>query len=333
MKEVAMSTRTTPMSLKRRQGLLGLAAVALLPAAARAQAFPAKPITLICPWPAGGGADAQMRALAQAAGKVFGQQVVIENKPGVTGTLGPVALMTARPDGYTLSQATNAVYRQPFIAKTAYDPTRDFSYIIGITGFNFGLVVRSDSPWKSVAELMAHAKANPGKLSFGTFGNGSPPQTVMDRIAARHGAEITHIPFKGTAEGMTALRGGHIDALADGTGWNQFVDSGQFRLLAVFGDKRLKRWPEVPTLRDLGYDIAESSPWGIIGPRGIEPAVVQALHDGFRKAMDDTEFLKALEMLVQEPMYLNSEDYRRYSMGQIPVQKAIVEKYKLALPQ
>jgi tripartite-type tricarboxylate transporter receptor subunit TctC len=326
---------TRRVAQQRRLLCLAMASAPVVgtrPEAALAQAatFPSKPITLICPWPAGGGADVQMRALAAGASRVFGQQVIIENRAGAVGTIGPSMLVTARPDGYTLSQATNAVYRQPFITKTPYDPAKDFTFVLGVTGFNFGLVVRSDSPYKSVADLMNAAKANPGKLTFGTFGIGSPPQTAVDRIAARHGTELIHVPFKGTADGMTALRGGHIDALADGTGWAQFVDSGQFRLLAVFGERRLKRWPNVPTLRDLGYDIAETSPWGIIGPRGMDPVVVKSLHDGFRKAMEQPEFVAALEALVQEPMYMSSDDYRAYSLAQIPVQKAIVDKYKLA---
>ncbi|HMN81464.1 MAG TPA: tripartite tricarboxylate transporter substrate binding protein [Burkholderiaceae bacterium] len=319
------------VSTRRRLLLAGSAAALCgLPAAASAQSFPVRPITLICPWPPGGGADTQMRALAQAASRVFGQQVIIENKAGAVGTLGPVTLLATQPDGYTLSQATNALYRQPFITRTPYDPARDFTFILSITGFNFGLVVRADAPYQSLADLMQAAKAAPGRLNFGTFGIGSPPHTVMDRIAARHGAELTHVPFKGTIDGITALRGGHIDALADGTGWAQFVDGGQFRLLAVFGDGRLRRWPAVPTLKELGYDIAESSPWGIIGPKGMDDGVVRALHDGFRKAMDDPEFLRALDAVAQEPMYMDTESYRKYSLGQIPVQKAIIEKYRLA---
>lgn len=303
---------------------------ALLSPQAAAQSFPAKPITLICPWPPGGGADAQMRALAQAASKVFGQQVVIENRPGAIGTIGPASLVHARPDGYLLSQATNAVYRQPFITKTAYDPEKDFTYIIGVSGFSFGLAVRADSGWRSLDDLIAYAKANPGRITFGTFGIGSPPQIVMDRIAARHGVNWVHLPFKGTAEGVAALKGGHIQAIADGTGWGPFVDAGDFRLLATFGSKRLARWPDVPTLKNLGYDIDEVSPWGIIGPKGMDDAVVKALHDGFRKAMQEPVFLKMLENLMQEPLYMSTEDYRRYSLGQIPAQKAIVEKYGLA---
>ena len=316
-----------------RRIALCFALALLFPFPSLAQQFPTKPITLICPWPPGGGADAQMRALAQAASKVFGQNVVIENRAGAIGTIGPSTLVNARGDGYTLSQATNAVYRQPFITKTAYDPEKDFTYIIGISGFSFGLAVRADSGWKSLQEFLAYAKANPGKVTFGTFGIGSPPQTVMDRLAERHGIEWVHLAFKGTAESVAALKGGHVQAIADGTGWGPFVDSGDFRLLATFGATRLKRWPAVPTLRDLGYDIDEVSPWGIIGPKGMDAALVKTLHDGFRKAMDDPGFLKMLENLVQEPLYMSTDEYRKYSLGQIPVQKTIVEKYKLAGPK
>jgi tripartite-type tricarboxylate transporter receptor subunit TctC len=319
------------VNISRRSILAALAALAgWMAVPGWAQQFPAKPIILICPWPPGGGADAQMRALAQAASKVFGQNVIIENRPGAIGTIGPSALLNARPDGYTLSQATNAVYRQPFIIKTAYDPEKDFTYILGVSGFSFGLAVRTDSGWKSIDDLIHYAKANPGKITFGTFGIGSPPQIVMDRIAAKHGIEWVHLAFKGTAESVAALKGGHVQAIADGTGWGPFVDSGDFRLLATFGARRLARWPSVPTLKDLGYDIEEASPWGIIGPKGMDPAVVKTLHDGFRKAIDEPVFLKMLENLMQEPMYMSTEDYRRYSLGQIPVQKAIVQKYGLA---
>ena len=317
--------------IRRRVTLAGGAMLgAGLAPRAMAQSFPTQPIRLICPWPPGGGADTQMRALAVAASKVFGQQVVIENRPGAVGTLGPTTLLSARPDGYSLSQATNALYRQPFIAKTPYDPAKDFTFVLGVTAFSFGLAVRAESPWRTLEAFVEHARANPGKVTFGTFGIGSPPHTAMDRIAARNRVELVHVPFKGTADGMAALRGGHLDAIADGTGFAPFVDAGQFRLLAVFGERRLRRWPDVPTLRELGYDIVETSPWGIIGPRGIEPAVVRTLHDGFRRAMDDPEFLKVLDVLVQEPLHMDTATYRDYSLGQIPIQKAIVEKYGLA---
>ena len=320
-----MSPRTMPLRVR----LLLLTFALLQPLVALAQTFPAHAVTLICPWPPGGGADAQMRILAETTGKYLGQKVIIENRPGAVGTVGAGWLANAKPDGYTLSQLTNAVFRQPFIVKTPFDPEKDFTYIVGISGYNFGLVVRADSPWNTFQEFLDYAKANPGKVTFGTFGLGSPPHTVMDRVAAKHGIQWLHVPYKGTSEDLAALQGGHITASADGTGWGPFVDSGKFRLLATFGDKRLARWPNAPTLKELGYGIAEVSPWGIAGPKNMDAQVVKKLHDAFKKGMEDPVFLKMLDNLAQEPMYMTGEDYRKYALEAIPEQKAIVEKYNL----
>lgn len=319
--------------MTRRRFTVSLASTAaftlLKPGRALARSFPTRPVTLICPWPPGGGADAQMRALAEATSRVLAQKIVIENKPGAVGTLGPSALVSAKPDGYLLSQCTNAVFRQPFITKTAYDPKTDFTYLIGVTGFQFGLVVQAKSPWNSLAAFVEHAKQNPGKLTYGTFGIGSPPHVVMDRIAKANGIQWTHIPFKGTSEDISQLLGGHISASADGTGWAAHVDSGALRALAVFGDRRLKRWPNVPTLKELGYDIVETSPWGIIGPKGMDAEIVRILHDGFKAGMQDPAFLAVLDSLAQEPMYMSGEEYHRHALAQIPYQQKIVETYEL----
>ena len=323
--------------LTRRKLLLASAGMAALelshPTVGRTDPrFPARPVTLICPWPAGGGADAQMRALAEGASRHLGQRVVIENRPGAVGTIGAASLVSARSDGYVLSQATNAVFRQPFITQTAYDPAKDFTYILGVTGFEFGLVVKADSPWKTLDEFIVYARDNPGQVKFGTFGIGSPPHVAMDRIAEARGIRWTHIPFRGTAENIQQLLGGHITASADGTGWASHVESGALRLLATFGGKRLAKWPAVPTLKEAGFDIVETSPWGIIGPKNMPAPVVTALHDAFRKAIDEPEFKQVLDTLAQEPMYMSSEAYRAFAMGQIPIQQAIVEKYGLRRP-
>lgn len=291
--------------------------------------FPTRPVTLICPWPAGGGADAQMRALAEGASRHLGHRVVIENRPGAVGTIGAAALASARGDGYLLSQATNAVFRQPFITPTAYNSEKDFTYILGVTGFEFGLVVKADSSWKTIDEFIAYARDNPGQVKFGTFGIGSPPHVAMDRIAASRGIRWTHIPFRGTADNIQQLLGGHITASADGTGWAAHVDSGALRLLATFGEKRLAKWPSVPTLKEAGFDIVETSPWGIIGPKNMDAVVAQTLHDAFKKAIDEPEFKQVLATLAQEPMYMSGEEYRAFAMRQIPIQQAIVEKYGL----
>jgi tripartite-type tricarboxylate transporter receptor subunit TctC len=270
-----------------------------------------------------------MRALAEGASRYLGHRVVIENRPGAVGTIGAAALASARGDGYLLSQATNAVFRQPFITPTAYNSEKDFTYILGVTGFEFGLVVKADSSWKTIDEFIAYARDNPGQVKFGTFGIGSPPHVAMDRIAASRGIRWTHIPFRGTADNIQQLLGGHITASADGTGWAAHVDSGALRLLATFGEKRLAKWPSVPTLKEAGFDIVETSPWGIIGPKNMDAVVAQTLHDAFKKAIDEPEFKQVLATLAQEPMYMSGEEYRAFAMRQIPIQQAIVEKYGL----
>ena len=171
------------------------AATAAVPGSASAQTFPAKPIRLICPWPAGGSTDAVMRALAESAGKVLGGSVVIENKPGASGMLGPNELVRAAPDGYTLSQLTIGVARLPHMQKMQFDPLKDFTYIACLTGYTFGIVVRADSPIKSIKDLVNFAKANPEKFSYGSTGAGTTPHLAIEEFASRAGIKLTHIPY------------------------------------------------------------------------------------------------------------------------------------------
>jgi tripartite-type tricarboxylate transporter receptor subunit TctC len=307
---------------------LGLAGLLLAAGTAVAQNFPTRPITLVCPFPPGASADAALRALATAASKELGQQIIVENKPGVAGTLGASSIVNAKPDGYTLSQVTNTLVRQPFIGKTNYDVTRNFTYVLGVTAFEFGLAVRADAPWKSFQELIAYAKKHPG-LNYGTSGVGAVQHQIMQRIGEIEQINWTHVPYKGQAPAMTDLEGGHLDLLSDTSAWAPFVDAGNFRLLAVYNETRLKRWPNVPTLKELGYDLADSVPWGIVGPAGMDPAIVKRLDAAFRKAMQDKVFLDALAMLGQEPRYLSSDDYRKYMLSRIPIERDVVEKYNL----
>ena len=164
--------------------LLLAAAFVAFAAVAQAQQFPTRPVTLIVPWPPGGSTDIAMRALARATEKHLGQSIVIENRPGAAGTLGPANMAaTARPDGYTVAQLPISVFRMPFIQKTTFDPAKDFTYIIHLTGYTFGVVVRADAPWKTFQELMDYAKANPGKVNYGTPGAGSSLHITMEQIA------------------------------------------------------------------------------------------------------------------------------------------------------
>jgi tripartite-type tricarboxylate transporter receptor subunit TctC len=297
---------------------------------AQAQQFPTRPVTLIVPWPPGGGTDIGMRALAQATEKHLGQRIVIENKPGASGTIGPANMAgTAAPDGYTVAQIPITVFRQPFIQKTAYDPAKDFTYIIQLTGYTFGVVVKADAPWKTFNELLEYAKANPGKINYGAPGPGTSLHITMEQIAKLKGIKWTMVPFKGQADSLTALLGGHIDVESNSTGWAGAVNAGDARLLVTWGAARTKNWPDVPTLRDIGIDMVSNSPFGIAGPKGMDPAVVKVLHDAFKKGMDEPSYKDAMAKLDQEDFYLGTSDYHAYAMQQIREQKQLIEELGL----
>jgi len=296
-------------------GTVLAAGLAVWIGAAQAQNFPVRPVTLIVPWPAGGTTDVGMRALATATEMHLGQPIVIENRPGGSGTLAPGQMAaTAKPDGYTIAQIPITIFRFPFMTKTTFDPSVDFTYIIGISGYTFGVVVRADAPCQ---EFLADAKANPGKINYGTPGAGTSLHITMEQIAKRRGITWTHVPFKGNADLMNALLGGHIHAVADSSGWAQLVNAGQFRLLVTWGAARTKNWPSVPTLRDLDIDMVSNSPFGIAGPRGMDAKIVEVLHDAFKQGLEEPSYAEAMAKLDQELFYLSSENYQKFAMQQI----------------
>jgi tripartite-type tricarboxylate transporter receptor subunit TctC len=305
---------------------VALALGALAGTAARAQSFPTKPVTLIVPWPAGGSSDLALRALAEATQKHLGQPIIIENKAGASGTLGGAQMAaTAKPDGYTVAQLPITIFRLPFMTKTTYDPTKDFTFIVGLTGYTFGTVVKADSPWKTMQELIDYAKANPGKIKYGTPGTGTSLHIGMEQIAKQAGVKWTQVPFKGAAETNAALLGGHVDAVADSTGWGALVNSGDFRLLVTWGATRTTNWPQVPTLSEIGIKLVANSPYGLAGPKGIDPKVVKVLHDAFAKGVQEPVYLEALKKFDQELAYLNTADYEKHAAQQIEENKKLVE--------
>ena len=311
--------------------LASSAAAVALPAWSQAAPFPTRPIRLICPWPAGGSTDAVMRSIAESAGRALGGQIVVENKAGASGMLGPNELVTAKPDGYTLSQLTIGVVRLPHMQKMQFDPLKDFTFIALLTGYTFGLVVRADSPIKSVKDLVEYAKANPGKFTYGSTGNGTTPHLAVEEFASRAGIKLQHVPFKGNADGMQALLGGHVMSHSDATGWGPHVDAGTVRLLATYGAKRTKRWPNVPTLQELGYETLADSPFGIGGPKGMDPAITRRLHDAFKKTLEDPAVLASFEKYDQSVIYMNTEDYTKFMHETYVKEKAIIEKLGLAV--
>jgi len=317
------------MNTTRRQFIAasGVAASAFaLPHLSFAQAFPSKPIRYICPWPAGGSTDAVIRALAESAAKVLGQQVIVDNKPGAGGMLGANELVNARPDGYTLSQLPHGVFRIPHMQKAQFDTLKDFTWIACLTGYTFGLVVPADSPIKTIKDLVDYAKANPGKFTYGSTGIGTSPHLAVEEFAQRAGITLNHIPFKGNADNMQAVLGGHTMAASDATGWAPHVDAGKLRLLATYGSKRTKRWPNVPTLDELGYKTVSDSPFGVCGPKGMEAAVTKTLHDAFRKTLDDPAVLATFDKFDQSVIYMNTETYTSWARETFEAERATIER-------
>lgn len=320
-----MTTRRQVLAAASAAGLAGTS-----PLTRAQQAFPSRPIRYICPWPAGGSTDAVMRALAESASRALGQQVVVENKPGAGGTLGANELVSARPDGYTLAQLPQSVFRLPHMQKMAFNTLTDFTWIACLTGYTFGMVVPATSPIRNIADLVAWAKARPGEFTYGSTGTGTSPHLAVEEFAQRAGIQLNHVPFKGNAENMQAVLGGHVMAASDATGWAPHVESGRLRLLATYGSQRTRRWPQVPTLDELGYKTVSDSPFGVCGPKGMDTAVVQTIHDAFRKTLDDPAVRASFDRYDQTVIYMNTADYTRFARETFEAERSTIERLGLA---
>ena len=309
-------------------GAAALTAVSL--GTASAQSFPAKPVKLVIAFPAGGPTDISMRVLADNASKILGQPVIVENKPGAGGTLPAQALQTAQPDGYTLAQIPLGVFRLPYTTKINWDPVKDISYVLNVTGYAFGIVVPADSPLKTWTHFVAWAKANPGKLSYGSTGTMTSPHLTTELVAQKLGIELLHVPYKGSADLMQATLGGQLMAAADSTGFAPQVEAGKLRVLNTWGAERLAKFPDAPTLKELGLDIVQISPFGIGAPKGTPAPVVKRLHDAFKQAMEQESYRTALARYDMVPMYMSTAAYQKFAQETFAREKALVEKLGLA---
>ncbi|MDO9710462.1 tripartite tricarboxylate transporter substrate binding protein [Paracraurococcus lichenis] len=294
-----------PLPIARRALLLaGLAA----PALAQSR-YPDRPVRVFVPWTPGGATDIQMRSVCDIAQRHLGQPIVVENRPGASGTLGAVALKDARPDGYTLSQMPNGVFRMPAMqAKPQWDPVRDFTWILRLVGYMGGVVVRPDAPWRGLPDLVDHARAHPGRVNYGTPG-ANTTEVQMQTLAKLAGIEWVPVPFRGAAPNLQALLAGDIHVSAETSAWADMALEGRLRPLAVWTGERAKRFPEVPTFRELGWDVLGESSYGIAGPRGMDPEVVRAIHDAFRAAVHDPQHLAVLARFDMPVRYLGTEDF------------------------
>lgn len=328
-----MSLRKTPPSLARRQWLKHTAALGLstLPLWARANnGWPQKPIQLIVPWPAGGGTDLSIRVLAEEAGQRLGQPVVVINRPGAAGTMVAPLLKAATPDGHTIGQLPLPVLRHALMNKVPWDPLTDLSPILQVSGTTFGLLVPAQSPWQKVQDLLDWARAHPGELMLGSTGIGSTPHLAMEDLLGAYNILYTHVPFKGTTDQMLALASGNIMAGMNSTGFAPWVEQGKLRLLAVFSEQRSARWPQVPTMKELGFSQAVyHSPWGLAAPAGTPPVVLSLLHDAFKAAMFSPRHLAELQRYDQDASYLDSKAYRQMLVQSTQHERKLLQRMKL----
>lgn len=278
-----------------------------------AQDFPNKPITLIIPYTPGGATDLTFRALADTARKHFNQQIVVENRPGGSGAVALASMLAKPADGYTVTVIVPVVQRASYQSKFSFDVVNDLVPIIQVASLQYGIVVRTDSPHKTLKELIEAAKASPGKFTYMSAGIGSGGHIYMEEIAAAAGGvQFNHVPSKGDADAAAALMGGHVDLIAvTPGGWSSLVQAGKLRLLATLGEKRTRRFPDVPVVRETEYGVVHLTPLGVAGPKGLSAEVVAKLHEGFRKAVEDPAFIARMDEMENAIVYQGPEQFKQ----------------------
>ncbi|TSH99054.1 tripartite tricarboxylate transporter substrate binding protein [Verticiella sediminum] len=294
-------------------------------AASAADNFPNRPIHIQIGFSPGGSTDVPFRVFAENAAKILGQPVIIENKPGAGGVLPAQSMQNAKPDGYTLAQVPLPVFRMKYVTKVNWDPVEDLDYVIGLAGYTFGVVVPADSPIQDMQGYLDYAKQNPGKLTYGTPGAMTTLHVTMEMLASQAGVELTHVPYKGNSESLQAVVGKHVMSVADTPGWAPFVQDGKLRLLSTWGDERSEKFPDAPTLKELGLGIVQASPFGLVAPKGTDPQIIQTLHDAFKQAMEQPNFVEVLDRFDMKPNYMSSADYAAWAAETAKSEAAVLE--------
>ncbi|RAS08838.1 tripartite tricarboxylate transporter substrate binding protein [Cupriavidus alkaliphilus] len=326
-------TQSFPIDAKRRRLLIGAAAGAagaLLPAARSLAAdYPERPITFICPWPVGGTADQSMRALCQVAGGILKQSIVVENRAGASGMIGTKALARANPDGYTIGQIPISVTRFAQLGMLQLDPRTELTYLARTSGQTFGIAVPANSRYKALQDVVAAAKASPGKVTYAHAGIGGATHVGMEQFALAAGIQFNAIAYKGGAAALQDVLAGQVELLADSSSWAPHVEAGKLRLLATWGEQRATRFKDTPTLKELGYNVVVEAPNGIGAPKGLPPAVEKKLRDAFRAAVASNEFRQVAARLDAPVMYLDGPDYKKYVASVYEQETQLIQRLKL----
>jgi tripartite-type tricarboxylate transporter receptor subunit TctC len=280
---------------------LALAAVLVLPLVASAQAYPAKAVRILCPFPPGGGVDITARALAHELSALLGQPVIVENRPGAGGNVAAAEVARSAPDGHTLFVTLNALHAiSPHLyAKLPFDAMKDFAFITPLVSFNNVLVVNPAGPAQSVQEVIALAKREPGKLTFASSGNGTNIHLVGELFKMRAGVDMVHVPYKGSAPALTDLMGGNVTMMFDTIpSAVSHIKGGKLRALGVTGAKRSPLFPDVPTLAESGLPGYEVVSWyGLIAPASTPSEIIGRLNAEAVRAADSKGFRDRMEPL------------------------------------
>ncbi len=294
---------------------LGLAGVciALVSAQAGAKQFPSQPIQLVVGYGAGGGTDMCFRALAVAASKELGQQIVVENKPGAGSSLSIGYISRQKADGYNIAAlSTGAVLNQFLVSNIDYEVMKDLTPIAMVAQYQVGLLVRADSPLKSLADIIKLAKEKPDSVAFSTAGVGTPQHLTMEKLGEEVGAKWVHVPYKSGIEASTALVRGDVGVMAQTAEWVPFVRDGRLRLLNVFTEARMAGFEDAPTLVEEGYDLVAPSILGLVGPKGMDPTVVAKIDHAFKTAIDTDQFRQCADQFGLKTDYKNAADFTQY---------------------
>ncbi len=307
-------TQTMKPATTRRRALAALSALPawLATGPLRAQqGFPNKPIRIVVPYPAGGGIDIISRVIGQRLSQRFNQSVVIENKPGA-GTLGAAeSVARAAPHGHTLKVTTDSTISiNPYLyAKLPYDPVKDFAPVTQLVFLNQLLVANAALPVNNLKELIAYAKANPGKLNYASYGIGSQPHLAMEIFKSQSGADIVHVPYKGIPQAVPAAISGEVQLTFSGAASTQaHLKAGRLKALAIGGAVRLGLVPEVPTFAEQGFPDVPANAWfGLFAPAGTPREVVALLHSEVTRLLKEPEFVqkeilaKGYELVASAP--------------------------------
>lgn len=296
--------------MKRRQVVLATGLVAVGPLTAIAAPVFSRPIKVTAGFAPGGAADGLARATSSVAREALKTDIVVENKPGAAGSVALLQLTREKPDGYSLGVMLVGAVVNQFLRPTGYDVTTDVTPIIMFGDSPPAVVVRADSRWKDFKTLLAAAKASPGSVKFGTGGVGSAHHLAMHNIGRITGTEWTHVPYKNGPEAIMAMMAGDIDFVALTPEWTQMVADGRLRLLVMLSEERAAKYPDVPTMLELGVQVYSPTFYGIVGPKGMDPAVVQALFDAYKLAIDSPQVQPVMSNFGITPKLRNPAEFR-----------------------